>query len=612
MENVPKPAEGYAFIRLDGQIAAQLNEPEPPPRFGEDEVGQPDPAITVGVGDVLQVTVFESGAGGLFLPVDAGARPGNFVQIPPQQVGQDGAITVPWAGRIRAVGRSPIAIQAEIAARIASRALEPQVIVSFVERHANQVSVLGDVYLANRFSMDSSGERLLGAIARAGGPRFPAYETLVTLQRNGTAQTALLSEIAADPAQNIAMRQGDTVYVAHEPRYFLALGATGQSTTLKLAYFVHDLNDPAVHRRLRMLQAAGASVTLFGFWRGEAPHVVEGILPVLLGRTRNGQLLRRGAAVLRGTVAALRWRKLLAGTDAIIARQIETLVLAVFAGQLYAPTAPVVFERLDIHRLMRARGLTGWLLREVERRLLPHCQALMISSPAFVSGHFARTHANLAPAIVVENKVLSFELDDGAAPALLRCAGRPAGPPWRIGWYGNIRCARSLRLLADLAVAMPGVVEVVIRGRIATNLIPDFDAVIAATPGLTFGGFYDRRYDLGRLYGGVHFTWAIDFYEAGGNSDWLLPNRLYARPSTTSARPAWRPGYKSRDSNCLRKSPSTSSVRKPAPARKKAKLAETVVFPSPDSADTHPMTPTARRPSDIRANLKRKPRIASA
>jgi succinoglycan biosynthesis protein ExoL len=25
----------------------------------------------------------------------------------------------------------------------------------------------------------------------------------------------------------------------------------------------------------------------------------------------------------------------------------------------------------------------------------------------------------------------------------------------------------------------------------------------------------------------VHFTWAIDYFEAGQNSDWLLPNRLY-------------------------------------------------------------------------------------
>ena len=44
---------------------------------------------------------------------------------------------------------------------------------------------------------------------------------------------------------------------------------------------------------------------------------------------------------------------------------------------------------------------------------------------------------------------------------------------------------------------------------------------------MVFLGPYDRRTDLARVYGGVHFTWVMDFYESGGNSDWLLPNRLY-------------------------------------------------------------------------------------
>lgn len=97
--------------------------------------------------------------------------------------------------------------------------------------------------------------------------------------------------------------------------------------------------------------------------------------------------------------------------------------------------------------------------------------------------------------------------------------------PWRIGWFGVIRCRRSLALLA--ALAQPGVVEVVVRGRPAPGAVPEFDRVAAATPGLTFLGGYDRRVDLARIYGAVDFTWAMDFFEAGGNSDWLLPNRLY-------------------------------------------------------------------------------------
>lgn len=232
VQNVPAPTEGFALVRIDGTTAEKLSVQDEPPRFGPGDLDRPQTAIGVGVGDVLQVTIFETGSGGLFIPSDAGSRPGNFVALPPQQVGQDGAITVPWAGRIATVGRTPITIQAEIEGRLAKRALEPQVVVSFAERHANELSILGEVGAATRFSMDASGERILGAIARAGGPRFPAYESLVTLQRHGAAETSLLSEIATDPRQNIAMQSGDVVYVAHEPRYFLAIGATGQTTTL--------------------------------------------------------------------------------------------------------------------------------------------------------------------------------------------------------------------------------------------------------------------------------------------------------------------------------------------------------------------------------------------
>jgi polysaccharide biosynthesis/export protein len=280
VQNVPAPTQGFALVRLDAPTASQLGDPEPPPRFGADDVDQPSTAITVGTGDVLQVTIFETGSGGLFVPADAGARPGNYVVLPGQQVGQDGAITVPWAGRIRAAGRTPIAIQNDIAGRLVQRALEPQVVVSMVERHANQVSVLGDVNTANRFSMDPSGERILGAIARAGGPKFPAYETLVTLQRHGRADTALLSEIASNPQQNLAMQGGDTVYVAHEPRYFLALGATGQSTSLSQLDRRFPFGDYEIHLSDALALAGGlqddrANAQALLLYRYETPDTLK-------------------------------------------------------------------------------------------------------------------------------------------------------------------------------------------------------------------------------------------------------------------------------------------------------------------------------------------------
>jgi hypothetical protein len=43
---------------------------------------------------------------------------------------------------------------------------------------------------------------------------------------------------------------------------------------------------------------------------------------------------------------------------------------------------------------------------------------------------------------------------------------------------------------------------------------------------VSFDGAY-RSAELSGLYGGVHFSWAIDYFEEGANSALLLPNRIY-------------------------------------------------------------------------------------
>ena len=70
--------------------------------------------IRFGVGDTVSVTMFEAAAGGLFIPADAGVRPGNYVTLPNQQVDTQGNITVPYAGAIKAQGRTAVQVQASI------------------------------------------------------------------------------------------------------------------------------------------------------------------------------------------------------------------------------------------------------------------------------------------------------------------------------------------------------------------------------------------------------------------------------------------------------------------------------------------------------------------
>jgi polysaccharide export outer membrane protein len=189
----------------------------------------PAPQTPLGIGDVVDVTIFEAQAGGLFIPDDAGSRPGNYITLPKQTIDRSGMITVPYAGAIRAAGRMASDVQADIEKRLANRAIEPQVLISTELSRSNNISVLGDVNTPAQMDLSPAGERVLDVIARAGGLNAPQYETYVTIERNGKQGTVLFRTLIDKPSENIYIRPGDTVYVNRERRTYLVFGATEQA-----------------------------------------------------------------------------------------------------------------------------------------------------------------------------------------------------------------------------------------------------------------------------------------------------------------------------------------------------------------------------------------------
>jgi polysaccharide export outer membrane protein len=219
----------YVLLDIDQNVLEHVIPAGPGSFFSTFGSGKgPAPTIRVGVGDVIQVTVFESGAGGLFIPAEAGVRPGNFVQLPSQTVDRNGTITVPYAGEVRAAQRTLQEIQREIESKLANRAIEPQIIVSFVEQNATEVAVVGDVINnANKFKIRLGGERVLDMISRAGGIKYPGYESFVTLQRKGKQATLYFPRLISTPAENIFVAPGDAIYVYREQQKYVAVGALG-------------------------------------------------------------------------------------------------------------------------------------------------------------------------------------------------------------------------------------------------------------------------------------------------------------------------------------------------------------------------------------------------
>jgi polysaccharide export outer membrane protein len=186
---------------------------------------RPPREIKFGIGDTVSVTIFEAAAGGLFIPAEASVRPGNFVTLPNQNVDTKGNISVPYAGAIRAAGRSPSEVQEAIVDALRNRAIEPQAVVALIDQRTSLISVLGDVNTPNRFPANAAGEHILDAITRAGGPKSQGYETWVMLERRGRRATAPFGALVYEPSNNIWAHPGDTIYLYREPQTFLAFGA---------------------------------------------------------------------------------------------------------------------------------------------------------------------------------------------------------------------------------------------------------------------------------------------------------------------------------------------------------------------------------------------------
>jgi polysaccharide export outer membrane protein len=321
----------FDVVQVDDRVVNALKA-QPKERFALrfQRDAQP-PEVKIAIGDTVSVLIWESAAGGLFseapaAPAPTGGRSGieplapesrppagefgiprpptetgrpqeeqrpnpgqpfsteaaaagrRSATIPDQEVGADGAISVPYAGRIPAAGRLPAEVQQAIEARLAEKALGPQVLVIVKKSAANAVTVLlnepvqasslglGETSIANlvsrisnpvqipaagaagagvspnpiaaasaagtRVPLSPGGDRLLQIIAAAGGAKAPVHETFVRLSRGGVTVTIPLEQLVGDPAEDLYAQPGDVVTLVRVPQTFSVFGATGRNAQI--------------------------------------------------------------------------------------------------------------------------------------------------------------------------------------------------------------------------------------------------------------------------------------------------------------------------------------------------------------------------------------------
>jgi polysaccharide export outer membrane protein len=249
----------YGLVKLTAETVKILEEYGPQTLTATFGDRRPPPEIVFGIGDVIGVTIFEAAAGGLFIPAEAGVRPGNFVTLPNQPVDTKGFISVPYAGLVPAAGKTPSQVEQEIVNRIKNRAIEPQAVVALQTQNTSLITVIGEVNttLTNttgRIPAQPAGERILDVITRAGGLKDQGQDTWVVLERHGHRAAVPFGALVYEPGNNIWAWPGDTIYLYKEPQTFLAFGASGQQGQLQFT-----AGNAASAWRMTLAEAVGAA-----------------------------------------------------------------------------------------------------------------------------------------------------------------------------------------------------------------------------------------------------------------------------------------------------------------------------------------------------------------
>jgi polysaccharide export outer membrane protein len=227
------PRELIQVVDVDDAVTRHLLQQRTQHLFSQTLGNEPANTATAGPGDVLEVSLWEAAPATLFgasVPdVPGTISTSHATTLPAQPVDSDGFITVPFAGRIPAAGKTLHAIEAEIVRRLTGKANQPEVMVRMTHNFSSNATVVGEVNVSTRVPLAPGNQRLLDALAAAQGVRQPVNKMTIQVTRDNSVYALPLETIIRDPRQNVPLQAGDVVTALFQPYSFTALGASGKN-----------------------------------------------------------------------------------------------------------------------------------------------------------------------------------------------------------------------------------------------------------------------------------------------------------------------------------------------------------------------------------------------
>lgn len=290
---------------------------------------------------------------------------------------------------------------------------------------------------------------------------------------------------------------------------------------MKIIFLVSNAADSYFHKRIGELERLGVKVEILGFNREWYERKKYDHPCTFLGEIEQRHYFKRLLPILKAIPAVRRHLKM---ADIVYIFLPDMLALYCASALGLRRTWKVVFDVCDIQPVLIGNSLKSRVFRLLERILMRRIDLLVVTSEAFVTEFFQKIQGlTQVRYLVIENKLGRKSLKLPVRSQTERLPG-----VLRVGYFGVIRCPRSLEILKTAAERGKGRVRIYIRGA-SPGRIVDIEACVKENSWIEYGGPYLSPDDCPDLYGSVDIVWACYPYEGrqAGNWLWARTNRFY-------------------------------------------------------------------------------------
>jgi succinoglycan biosynthesis protein ExoL len=271
---------------------------------------------------------------------------------------------------------------------------------------------------------------------------------------------------------------------------------------VNILFILPVLSDSHYQKRIENFLREGIRCSVYGF---ERLHYAGKPWPVeirSIGFIEHGKYIRRIWTLIS---SAKTIRKKIGKQDYIYTFNLDMLFLAWFSTLFLKDKPGFVYDLFDIHPMLYKKTMLSGILRAFERFLVRKTKVVVVASPYYIDGYFHELQ-NLSSVAyhVIENKLNAFDITHNEMNR--NVLKKTADDPIVLGFFGIIRCPKSLEFLYHFLETGNGKFHLYIRGLF---LVPEHvKKMILKSAFIEFGGSYLYPDELSEMYGKIDLLWA--------------------------------------------------------------------------------------------------------